>query len=280
MTSNNLVRFSPGVTPLHTLCGQVKVLLVIVTIILTISTFDCRILLAVTAVAAAALASLKPNWKIIWALMLVAMGLNTVNLILFYLFNPHIGCEFVGTCTELFRFTERLVMPAETLWYFAVRTLKVVAMFLVSLWLIFVVTPTQLAAGFNRVGLPYKLSMVFSIALRYLPDLIKDYKNISASIQARGLELGRKKTTLKAKIEGVVSIAVPLILSSFDDVGVIADALDLRGFGKNKKRTWYVETPYGRLDKICLVLAAVLAALTAAYMAYGVIVKPPMWYPF
>lgn len=96
--------------------------------------------------------------------------------------------------------------------------------------------------------------MVFSIALRYLPDLIKDYKNISASIQARGLELGRKKTTLKAKIEGVVSIAVPLILSSFDDVGVIADALDLRGFGKNKKRTWYVETPYGRLDKICLVL--------------------------
>ena len=263
MTSNNLVRFSPGVTPLHTLCGQVKVLLFIVTIILTISTFDCRILLAVTAVAAAALASLKPNWKIIWALMLVAMGLNTVNLILFYLFNPHIGCEFVGTCTELFRFTERLVMPAETLWYFAVRTLKVVAMFLVSLWLIFVVTPTQLAAGFNRVGLPYKLSMVFSIALRYLPDLIKDYKNISASIQARGLELGRKKTTLKAKIEGVVSIAVPLILSSFDDVGVIADALDLRGFGKNKKRTWYVETPYGRLDKICLVLAAVLAALTA-----------------
>lgn len=255
-------------------------LLFIVTIILTISTFDCRILLAVTAVAAAALASLKPNWKIIWALMLVAMGLNTVNLILFYLFNPHIGCEFVGTCTELFRFTERLVMPAETLWYFAVRTLKVVAMFLVSLWLIFVVTPTQLAAGFNRVGLPYKLSMVFSIALRYLPDLIKDYKNISASIQARGLELGRKKTTLKAKIEGVVSIAVPLILSSFDDVGVIADALDLRGFGKNKKRTWYVETPYGRLDKICLVLAAVLAALTAAYMAYGVIVKPPMWYPF
>ena len=83
MTSNNLVRFSPGVTPLHTLCGQVKVLLFIVTIILTISTFDCRILLAVTAVAAAALASLKPNWKIIWALMLVAMGLNTVNLILF-----------------------------------------------------------------------------------------------------------------------------------------------------------------------------------------------------
>ena len=153
-------------------------------------------------------------------------------------------------------------------------------MFLVSLWLIFVVTPTQLAAGFNRIGLPYKLSMVFSIALRYLPDLIKDYKNISASIQARGLELGRKKTTLKAKIEGVVSIAVPLILSSFDDVGTIADALDLRGFGKNKKRTWYVETPYGRLDKICLVLTAVLAVLTAAYMAYGVIVKPPMWYPF
>ena len=35
--------------------------------------------------------------------------------------------------------------------------------------------------------------------------------------------------------------------------------------------------------KLCFMtrlLAAVLAVLTTAYMAYGVIVKPPMWYPF
>ena len=118
MNSNGLVRFSPGELPLQRLCGQVKVLLFIVFTVLIIATFDFRILLAVTVISAAALVSLKPNWKLVGALMAVALGLNCVNLVLFYLFNPQIGSEFVGTSTELFRFSARLVMPAETLWYF------------------------------------------------------------------------------------------------------------------------------------------------------------------
>ena len=96
MNSNGLVRFSPGELPLQRLCGQVKVLLFIVFTVLIIATFDFRILLAVTVISAAALVSLKPNWKLVGALMAVALGLNCVNLVLFYLFNPQIGSEFVG----------------------------------------------------------------------------------------------------------------------------------------------------------------------------------------
>ena len=91
MNSNGLVRFSPGELPLQRLCGQVKVLLFIVFTVLIIATFDFRILLAVTVISAAALVSLKPNWKLVGALMAVALGLNYVNLVLFYLFNPQIG---------------------------------------------------------------------------------------------------------------------------------------------------------------------------------------------
>lgn len=280
MDDNGLVRFSPGDLPLQRLCGQVKVMLFIVFTVLVIATFDFRILLLVTVVSTAALISLKPNWKIIGALMAVALGLNLINLVLFYIFNPKIGCEFVGTCTELFRFSDRLIMPAETLWYFLVRTLKVLAMFMVSLWLIFVVTPTQLAAGFNRIGIPYKIAMIFSIALRYLPNILQDYRNSSASIQARGMEMDLKKAGLKAKLKGIVAIVCPLVLNTFDNVGTIADALDLRGFGKHKKRTWYVETPYQTMDKIALGVVIVTGLFTIGYMIYTAVVHPMMWYPF
>ncbi len=280
MSDNGLVHFVPGNLPLQRLCGQIKVLLFIVFTILTIATFDCRILLTITLMFSAALISLKPRAKLVFTLMAVALFLNLINLVLFYLFNPYIGSEFVGTSTVLFSFSKRLVMPAETLWYFAVRTLKVAAMFVVSLWLIFSVTPTQLAAGFNRIGMPYKIAMVFSIALRYLPDILQNYRNASDSIQARGMELDMKKTTLGAKIKGTVSIAGPLVLNTFDNVGTIADALDLRGFGKYKKRTWYVETPYETLDKIALGLVVLTALFTAGYIAYITIQKPLMWYPF
>lgn len=280
MNSNSLVRFAPGDLPLQRLCGQVKVLLFIVFTVLIIATFDLRILLPITILFAAALISLKPNPKIIIGLMAVAMGLNLVNLILFYLFNPQIGAEFVGTSTVLFHFSSRLVMPAETLWYFVVRSLKVLAMFMVSLWLIFVVTPTQLAAGFNRVGLPYKVAMIFSIALRYLPNILQDYRNISASIQARGMELSLKKVGIKAKVKGIVSIVGPLILGTFDKVGVIADALDLRGFGKYKTRTWYVEPPYGPPDKAALILVIFTGIFTLGYILHQAIAQPMMWYPF
>lgn len=280
MNDNGMVRFTPGEEPLHRLTGQVKVLLFLVFTVLIIATFDLRILMVVTLLALAALVSLRPNWKVIFALMAVALGLNLVNLLLFYLFNPHIGCEFVGTCTELFRFSEHLILPAETLWYFFVRTIKVLAMFLVSLFLIFVVTPTQLAAGFNRVGLPYKIAMIFSIALRYLPNILQDYRNRSAAIQARGLELDRKKVSLLTKIKGIISVVGPLILNTFDNVGTISDALDLRGFGKQKKRTWYIEPPYGNLDKACLVLVIITGAFTVWYIGYKTMAHPMMWYPF
>lgn len=280
MNSNGLIHFVPGDLPLERLCGQVKVLLFIVFTILIISTFDFRILFAVTILFSFALASLKPNWKIIIALMLVALLLNTVNLVLFYLFNPMIGTEFVGTTTILFRFSDYLAMPAETLWYFVVRTLKVLAMFIVSLWLIFVITPTQLAAGFNRIGMPYKIAIVFSIALRYLPNILQDYHNSSASIQARGMELDIKRVKLSTKVKGIIAIVGPLILTTFDKVGVIADALDLRGFGKNKKRTWYVEAPYGKLDRIAISLIIFTACFTAGYIIYRSVEKPMMWYPF
>ena len=75
---------------------------------------------------------------------------------------------------------------------------------------------------------------------------------------------------------------MPLIISSFDRIGNIANAMDLRGFGKGKKRTYYSEHEETKQDKIMKVCYLLTAAGILAIII-GRIVAPPeykMWKPW
>ncbi len=41
-----------------------------------------------------------------------------------------------------------------------------------------------------------------------------------------------------------VNILLPLILTSLNRIDTISNAMELRGFGKNRKRTWYTRRPF------------------------------------
>lgn len=49
-----------------------------------------------------------------------------------------------------------------------------------------------------------------------------------------------KKASLVRRLKAASSILMPLILSGMDRIKAISNAMELRGFGKNKKRTWYM----------------------------------------
>ena len=57
-----------------------------------------------------------------------------------------------------------------------------------------------------------------------------------------------------------MSILLPLIMSSLARVDVISNAMELRGFGKKKRRTWYMQRPFRRNDYIAVALGAALLA--------------------
>ena len=81
-----------------------------------------------------------------------------------------------------------------------------------------------------------------AIALRYIPDIQRDYHSISQAQQARGVELGRSEPFFK-RLKNAVSILLPLILTSLNRIDTISNAMELRGFGKSDKRTWYTRRP-------------------------------------
>ena len=49
-----------------------------------------------------------------------------------------------------------------------------------------------------------------------------------------------------------------LILTSLNRIDTISNAMELRGFGKNRKRTWYTRRPFAKRDFIALGLGVVL----------------------
>lgn len=135
--------------------------------------------------------------------------------------------------------------------------------------LLFLLTtnPSEFAASLNRIGVNYKIAYSVSLALRYIPDIQRDYENISFSAQARGIDISRKEK-LPKRLKNIISILMPLILTSIERIENISTAMELRGFGTKSKRTWYSSRPFSRNDYIALILFALIAISSTVITFY------------
>jgi energy-coupling factor transport system permease protein len=64
------------------------------------------------------------------------------------------------------------------------------------------------------------------------------------------------------------AILFPLIFSSMERIDVVSNAMELRGFGKNKKRTWYTAKPFTRMDYIVIVFTIVFSIISLVFTFY------------
>ena len=70
-----------------------------------------------------------------------------------------------------------------------------------------------------------------------------------------------KKQSLFKRLKSASSILIPLVLLSMDRIEVISNAMELRGFGKNKKRTWYMARPFKKMDYFAMAFCGFLLVL-------------------
>lgn len=200
-----------------------------------------------------------------------------LNFILTFLFAPVYGTEIYGTRHEIFRFTDFYVITQEQLLYQVTKSIKYASV--VPLGMIFLLTtnPSEFAASLNRVGISYKAAYALSLTLRYFPDMIRNYQDIAVAQQSRGLDLS-KKEKLGIRVKNTMNICIPLIFSTLDRIELISNAMDLRGFGKHKKRTWYVARPLRKGDWGALCFGALILAgsLCLSFFVNG----SRFWNPF
>jgi energy-coupling factor transport system permease protein len=135
--------------------------------------------------------------------------------------------------------------------------LKYITVIPPALLLILTTHPSEFASSLNRIGVPYTAAYAVSLTLRYIPDVQRDFETIYQAQQARGLELSGKASWFK-RIKRITPILLPLIILSIDRIDVISRAMELRSFGKNKKRTWYTSKPFSRADIAVIVVSVLL----------------------
>ena len=211
-------------------------------------------------------------------LMLIYVAIFLLmNFVLTYLFSPQYGTEIYGTSHELFRLNSRYTVTMEQLLYQVTKITKYASV--VPLGMVFLLTtnPSEFAASLNRVGCSYKGAYAVSLTLRYFPDIIRDYQDIALAQQSRGLDLS-KKEKVGTRVKNMMNICVPLIFSTLDRIELISNAMDLRGFGKNKKRTWYVAKPLTKSDWLSMAvgLLVLLGSLSMTVFVNG----SRFWNPF
>ena len=259
------------------LSGVTKLLCFLFLTAAVMFSFDIRAIAVVMTLSLVFLAISQIQFRQIKLMLIYVLIFLVFNFILTFVFSPTYGTEIYGTKHELFRIFGRYVVTSEQMLYQATKTLKYASV--VPLGIIFFLStnPSELAASINRAGVGYKAAFAFSLTLRYFPDLIRDYQDISAAQQCRGLDLS-KKEKLGTRLKNILNITIPLIFSTLDRIETISNTMDLRGFGKEKKRTWYSAKPLKRNDILALSLALGLFLGTIAISIF--INHGKFWNPF
>lgn len=252
---------------IYDLSGVTKLICFLLLTAAVMFSYDIRAIAVIMALSLVFLRMSGIQFRQIKLMLLYVLLFLTLNFALTFVFSPTYGTEIYGTEHVLFTIFGRYVVTSEQMLYQATKTLKYASV--VPLGIIFFLStnPSELAASINRAGIHYKAAFAFSLTLRYFPDLIRDYQDIAAAQQSRGLDLS-KKERLGKRIKNILNITIPLIFSTLDRIDTISNTMDLRGFGKEKKRTWYAAKPLKRNDCIALAIALLLLLGTLALSAF------------
>lgn len=239
--------------------------------------YDIRIILAIMVFSFVVLRVSEIKFSQIKLMLYYTLIFLVLNFVLTFVFNPQYGVEIYGTRHEIFAFSERYVVTWEQLLYQITKLFKYASVIPLGMMFLLTTNPSEFAASLNSIGVSYKATYALALTLRYFPDMIRDYNDIALAQQSRGLDLS-KKEKVGTRVKNIMNICVPLIFSTMDRIELISNAMDLRGFGKMKKRTWYSKKPLQKNDYISMVFCVLV--FTGSICVSVFINHGRFWNPF
>ena len=126
----------------------------------------------------------------------------------------------------------------------------------------------RLLSGLKRFHVPvHELTMIMSIALRFIPTLIEETDKIMSAQKARGADF--ESGNLMEKAKALVPILVPLFISAFRRADELATAMECRCYHGGEGRTKLHVLKYERRDYTALTLGVLILAGVIAMRAVG-----------
>lgn len=261
---STMIGYSDIDSPIHKLTGASKLIALIIWAVASMITYDTRVLLGMFVISIIVFKISKVKFKQVSFVLYFILIFLLLNNIAIFIFSPYEGVQIYGSRNDLFKIAGPYTVTAQQLFYQFNITLKYFSIIPMALLFIIATNPSEFAASLNKIGVSYKIAYSVSIALRYIPDVQRDYQDISFAQQARGIDMSKKEKLTK-RIKNSASILMPLIFSSLDRIEAISSAMELRAFGSNKKRTWYNGRPFKLGDYITILVVSII--LIIAIMA-------------
>ncbi|MCF8009167.1 MAG: energy-coupling factor transporter transmembrane protein EcfT [Halanaerobiales bacterium] len=132
-------------------------------------------------------------------------------------------------------------------------------------------SPLQLTDGieyilkpFKKIGVPAsEISMMMTIALRFIPTLMEEAEKIMKAQKARGADFESGNIIQRAK--NLIPLLVPLFISAFRRADELALAMESRCYQGGKQRTRLHIMKLATRDIIALLLSIGLAVLVSFF---------------
>ena len=163
----------------------------------------------------------------------------------------------------------------EGIWAAAAMVLRIMMLITCTFLLTYTTSPIQLTDALERLMNPLKvikvpvheLSMMMSIALRFIPTLIEETDKIMSAQKARGADFDSGNLIQKAK--ALVPLLVPLFISAFRRADELAVAMECRCYHGGEGRTRMRQLKLKGTDIAALILVVALCVVVGVLGRYG-----------
>jgi energy-coupling factor transport system permease protein len=252
-----LGQYFPGDTPIHRLDPRTKLILTIVYIaaLFTAKTWAGYLLVFAALASVMVLSHIGPK--------AVLKGLKP--LIFIIVFTAILNLFFTSGNDYILRW--RFVKITYTGLHNAVAMVVRVMLLVAGTFLLtYTTSPLALTDGLELLLNPlkklkvpvYELSLMMSIALRFIPTLIEETDRIMSAQKARGADL--ETGTLVERAKALLPLLIPLFVSAFRRADELAIAMECRCYNGGQGRTRMKTLKMRSRDTVAFLVGALLLA--------------------
>jgi len=270
MNNIALGRYIPGNSFLHKMDARIKIISLIVFFVGIFLSYGSAaqnfimyavyfvLLFSLLKVAHLSFGNVLKSLKALWIMMLFLLVINTFA---------------VQTGEVAFVINDFVVY-----WDGLVRTGYIIVRLILMITLTTLLTstskPLDLTFGLEWLLGPLKLlhvpvhifAMTISLALRFIPTLMEEANKIIRAQASRGVDFAEGK--LKDKFKAIISLIIPLFVSSFLRSGELADAMETRGYNPQGLRTKYRRKHWKTKETLQIITCGCFLALIILLSVY------------
>ncbi len=183
------------------------------------------------------------------------------------IFTAILNMLFIGGEKPLFQWWIISIYP-EGIRISAFMLIRIIALIVGMSLLTYTTSPIMLTDAIERLLTPLKklrfpvheLSMMMTIALRFIPTLVEETEKIMSAQKARGADLDTGGIVKRAK--ALVPVLIPLFVSAFKRANDLATAMECRCYRGGEGRTRMRQLKIAARDIIAVIIVlAVLAGI-------------------